>query len=96
MSETQVIHTSAGAVYTRRRHEFQTREYLRSVSPSTRGAANPCAKLTDAKALAIFKAQDKEEVIALEFGISRQQVGKIKRKTAWAHIHLAGDTEVKL
>jgi hypothetical protein len=74
-------------VYVRRAHSFQSSEYLRSIAPGQNGATNPNARLTDARALAIFHATGKYAVIAIEHGVSEAHVGKIKRKELWKHLH---------
>jgi hypothetical protein len=66
---------------------YQSREYLRSIAPDARGAANPQAKLTAAKAMAIYRATGKHAVIGLEHGVTEAHVGKIKRRELWGHIH---------
>ncbi len=86
-NELQIVRTKHGTVYSRQRHAFQSREYLRSITPVQKGAANPQAKLTDARALAIFNAPGKYSVIALEHGVNESHVGKIKRKELWRQLH---------
>lgn len=83
----QVIHTSRGTAYSRRRHACQSREYLRSIAPCMVGANNPHAKLTEETAMAIYNEPGKLAVVALMFGVSPQQVSKIRHKVLWKHIH---------
>jgi hypothetical protein len=88
MSEIQIVHTSSGLVYTRRKQRFQCREHMLKIAPRSHGADNYNARIAnDEMAMAIYNASGKYAAIALEYGVSPSQVGKIKRKVHWAHIH---------
>ena len=50
------------------------------------GAANSQAKLTEAEVLAIRAAPGTQKTIAAQFGITRSNVGLIKRRKRWAHL----------
>lgn len=52
-----------------------------------RGESNGSAKLTDADAMAVFLSSGTYQEIGDAFGISNVQVGNIKRKDQWKHIH---------
>jgi hypothetical protein len=85
--KTQYVRLGTGRDFWRRPHEKQSGEYLASIRPCALGVANPCARLTDEVALAIYNAPGKHLAIAAEFGIGRQHVSKIKQRKAWTHIH---------
>ena len=52
--------------------------------PSARGEANGTAKLTEAKVLAIRLDARPQPEIAADYGISRSNVGLIKRRQSWS------------
>jgi hypothetical protein len=54
------------------------------------GSAHGQAKMTEAKAMAVYLACGSQDHIARAFGISRATVGRIKRRDNWRHIHAAG------
>ncbi len=87
MTEKQIIHTRAGTVYVRRRQKYQSREYLRSIAPPTKGEMNPSAKITAEIAMAIYLTPGKHAAIAAEHGVTESHVSKVKRKEIWKHIH---------
>jgi hypothetical protein len=45
------------------------------------------AKLSDSQALEIIHSPEPHKVLADRYGISRHQVGKIKRGERWKHLH---------
>ena len=55
---------------------------------TNRGTRNHAAKLDDKLAMQVFKAKGTQREIGKRFGISQAQVGQIKRKVNWRHIHV--------
>ena len=53
-----------------------------------RGKRNHSAKLTDDLAMQVFQAGGTQREIGERFGLSQTQVGQIKRKVNWRHIHV--------
>jgi hypothetical protein len=85
--DTQIVHTSRGTMYTRRRQRCQTNAYLSTVRPPVKGVTNPNAKLNDKTAMEIFIAPWRQRIVAAKYGVNPSTVGKIKRKELWKHIH---------
>lgn len=53
-----------------------------------RGIKNHAAKLNDALAMQVFLSKGTQKAIGKQFGLSQSQVGQIKRKVNWRHIHV--------
>ena len=53
----------------------------------SRGEAQGSSKLTEAQVWEIFHAEGTQTEIGARFGIDHSQVGRIKRKDVWVHIH---------
>ena len=53
-----------------------------------KGTTHGMSKITDKEALQIFNAEGTNIDIALEYGISNQQVSNIKLKKSWTHVTL--------
>jgi GIY-YIG catalytic domain len=54
--------------------------------PISRGEQQGSAKLTEKEVRAIRSASESTRVIAKQFGVSQQQVSRIRRHEAWAHV----------
>lgn len=55
---------------------------------TNRGERNHAAKLTPEIAMQVFQATGTQREIGERFGLSQAQVGQIKRKVNWRHIHV--------
>lgn len=55
---------------------------------SSRGERSGVSYLTEEEARGVFWARGFHKDIAEEFGLSRQHVGAIKRRVAWAHLDM--------
>lgn len=53
------------------------------------GEANPASKLTEEKAILIFRDTRSYRKISAAFGVSTDVVGKIKRRQLWRHVDVA-------
>jgi len=58
--------------------------------PDTCGESNGRHKITERQANTIFKAKGLQREIAARYGIDRSQVGRIKQRKSWPHIHKGG------
>ena len=58
----------------------------RAVNNPQPGESHPMSKLTEADIPAIRADKRSQRAIAAEYGVSRQQIGRIKNRKRWTHI----------